>query len=208
MIWWKGFINRLLIRIFDLLFSLTGLILLFPFFLIIGLLIYIDSPGNVLYSQIRVGKNNSDFRLYKFRTMYINSDRLGLITVGLKDQRMTRIGCLIRKYKIDELPQLFNVLKGQMSLVGPRPEVRKYTELYTPAQQMIVLSVKPGITDLASIEYSTESELLSQETDPEKFYVSVIVPAKIQLNLIFIENPTLSNYLRIIIRTIVKLFTH
>lgn len=208
MIWWKGFINRLLIRIFDLLFSLTGLILLFPFFLIIGLLIYIDSPGNVLYTQIRVGKNNSDFRLYKFRTMYINSDRHGLITVGLKDLRVTRVGVLIRKYKIDELPQLFNVLKGQMSLVGPRPEVRQYTELYTLAQQMIVLSVKPGITDPASIEYSKENELLSQETDPEKFYVNFVVPAKIQLNLIFIENPTISNYLRIIIRTIGKLFTH
>lgn len=208
MIWWKGFINRLLIRIFDILFSLTGLILFFPVFLIIGLLIYIDSPGKIIYTQLRVGKNNSDFRLYKFRTMYINSDRHGLITVGLKDPRVTRIGFLIRKYKIDELPQLINVLKGQMSLVGPRPEVRKYTELYTPAQQMIVLSVKPGITDLASIEYSKENELLSKETDPEKFYVSVVVPAKIQLNLLFIENPTLSNYLRIIIRTIVKLFTH
>lgn len=208
MIWWEGFINRFLIRLFDLLFSFLGLILLSPLLLIIALVVFIDSPGNVIYTQWRVGKNNRDFKLYKFRTMKINADKLGLITVGMKDPRITRSGEFIRKFKLDELPQLLNVFNGQMSLVGPRPEVRKYTELFSLANQMIVLSVKPGITDLASIEYSKENELLSKVTDPEKYYVDVVMPAKIQLNLNFIENPTLSNYLRIIIKTIDKLIRH
>ena len=158
MIWWNGFINRFLIRIFDILFSSIGLIILSPIFFIVGLIIFIDSPGKIIFAQSRVGKNNTDFRLYKFRTMYTNADRQGLITIGNKDLRVTRFGAIVRKYKLDELPQLANVLKGEMSLVGPRPEVRHYTEQYSPAQQMIVLSVKPGITDLASIEYSKENE--------------------------------------------------
>lgn len=208
MIWWEGFINRFLIRLFDLLFSFLGLIILSPLLLIIALVVLIDSPGKVIYTQWRVGKNNRDFKLYKFRTMKINADKLGLITVGMKDPRITRSGALIRKYKLDELPQLLNVFNGQMSLVGPRPEVRKYTEQYSLANQMIVLSVKPGITDIASIEYSKENELLSGVNDPEKYYIDVVMPAKIRLNLNFIENPTLSNYLRIIIKTIDKLIRH
>lgn len=208
MIWWEGFINRFLIRLFDLLFSFLGLIILSPLLLIIALVVLIDSPGKVIYTQWRVGKNNRDFKLYKFRTMKINADKLGLITVGMKDPRITRSGAFIRKYKLDELPQLLNVFNGQMSLVGPRPEVRKYTEQYSLANQMIVLSVKPGITDIASIEYSKENELLSGVNDPEKYYIDVVMPAKIQLNLNFIENPTLSNYLRIIIKTIDKLIRH
>ncbi len=208
MIWWEGFINRFLIRLFDLLFSFLGLIILSPLLLIIALVVLIDSPGKVIYTQWRVGKNNRDFKLYKFRTMKINADKLGLITVGMKDPRITRSGAFIRKYKLDELPQLLNVFNGQMSLVGPRPEVRKYTEQYSLANQMIVLSVKPGITDIASIEYSKENELLSGVNDPEKYYIDVVMPAKIRLNLNFIENPTLSNYLRIIIKTIDKLIRH
>lgn len=208
MIWWEGFINRFLIRLFDLLFSFLGLIILSPLLLIIALVVLIDSPGKVIYTQWRVGKNNRDFKLYKFRTMKINADKLGLITVGMKDPRITRSGAFIRKYKLDELPQLLNVFNGQMSLVGPRPEVRKYTEQYSLANQMIVLSVKPGITDIASIEYSKENELLSGVNDPEKYYIDVLMPAKIRLNLNFIENPTLSNYLRIIIKTIDKLIRH
>lgn len=208
MIWWEGFINRFLIRLFDLLFSFLGLIILSPLYLIIALIVLIDSPGKIIYTQWRVGKNNRDFKLYKFRTMKINADKLGLITVGMKDLRITCSGTFIRKYKLDELPQLLNVFNGQMSLVGPRPEVRQYTEQYSLANQMIVLSVKPGITDLASIEYSKENELLSNVTDPEKYYVDVVMPAKIKLNLNFIENPTLSNYLRIIIMTIDKLIRH
>ena len=205
MIWWEGFINRFLIRLFDLFFSFLGLILLSPLLLLIALVVFIDSPGKVIYTQWRVGKNNRDFKLYKFRTMKINADKLGLITVGMKDPRITRSGAFIRKYKLDELPQLLNVFNGEMSLVGPRPEVRQYTELYSLANQMIVLSVKPGITDLASIEYSKENELLSSVADPEKYYVDVVMPAKILLNLNFIENPTLNNYLRIILKTIGRL---
>ena len=208
MIWWKGFMNRFLIRLFDLMFSFFGLILLLPLFFIISLIIYIDSPGKIIYTQWRVGKNNSDFKLFKFRTMKINSDSHRLITIGLKDPRVTRAGIFIRKYKLDELPQLVNVFNGQMSLVGPRPEVRHFTEQYTLANQMIVLSVKPGITDLASIEYSKENELLSSVTDPDNYYVNVVMPAKIRLNLNFIENPTLNNYLRIILRTIGKLISY
>ena len=205
MIWWEGFINRFLIRLFDLFFSFLGLILLSPLLLLIALVVFIDSPGKVIYTQWRVGKNNRDFKLYKFRTMKINADKLGLITVGMKDPRITRSGAFIRKYKLDELPQLLNVFYGEMSLVGPRPEVRQYTEQYSLANQMIVLSVKPGITDLASIEYSKENELLSSVADPEKYYVDVVMPAKILLNLNFIENPTLNNYLRIILKTIGRL---
>ena len=205
MIWWEGFINRFLIRLFDLFFSFLGLILLSPLLLLIALVVFIDSPGKIIYTQWRVGKNNRDFKLYKFRTMKINADKLGLITVGMKDPRITRSGAFIRKYKLDELPQLLNVFNGEMSLVGPRPEVRQYTEQYSLANQMIVLSVKPGITDLASIEYSKENELLSSVADPEKYYVDVVMPAKILLNLNFIENPTLNNYLRIILKTIGRL---
>lgn len=205
MIWWEGFINRFLIRLFDLFFSFLGLILLSPLLLLIALVVFIDSPGKVIYTQWRVGKNNIDFKLYKFRTMKINADKLGLITVGMKDPRITRSGAFIRKYKLDELPQLLNVFNGEMSLVGPRPEVRQYTEQYSLANQMIVLSVKPGITDLASIEYSKENELLSSVANPEKYYVDVVMPAKILLNLNFIENPTLNNYLRIILKTIGRL---
>ncbi len=207
-VWCKGFMNRFLIRIFDIVFSVTGLILLSPVLIIICLLILIDSPGKIIFTQLRVGKSNADFKLYKFRTMHLNADRHGLITVGVRDPRVTNVGNILRRYKLDELPQLVNVLKGQMSLVGPRPEVRRYTELYSPAHQMIVLSVKPGITDIASIEYSKENELLSNVADPENFYINVVLPAKVRLNLIFIENPTFGNYLRIIFRTIGKLFTH
>ena len=205
MIWWEGFINRFLIRLFDLFFSFLGLILLSPLLLLITLVVFIDSPGKIIYTQWRVGKNNRDFKLYKFRTMKINADKLGLITVGMKDPRITRSGAFIRKYKLDELPQLLNVFNGEMSLVGPRPEVRQYTEQYSLANQMIVLSVKPGITDLASIEYSKENELLSSVANPEKYYVDVVMPAKILLNLNFIENPSLNNYLRIILKTIGRL---
>ena len=205
MIWWEGFINRFLIRLFDLFFSFLGLILLSPLLLLIALVVFIDSPGKVIYTQWRVGKNNRDFKLYKFRTMKINADKLRLITVGMKDPRITPSGTFIRKYKLDELPQLLNVFNGEMSLVGPRPEVRQYTEQYSLANQMIVLSVKPGITDRASIEYSKENELLSSVADPEKYYVDVVMPAKILLNLNFIENPTLNNYLRIILKTIGRL---
>lgn len=204
----KGLMNKSLIRLFDILFSLVGLIVFSPILLVIAILIVFDSSGPVIFRQWRVGKNNTDFRLFKFRTMHINADKMGLITVGKRDPRVTSVGVFLRRFKLDELPQLVNVLFGQMSLVGPRPEVRRYADMYTPALQTIVLSVKPGITDFASIEYSNENELLSQVQDPEHFYVNEVLPAKVKLNLIFIENPTFGNYLRIIFRTVGKILTH
>ena len=144
--------------------------------------IKIDSEGPVFYRQVRVGKGNRDFRLFKFRSMRVGSDRKGLITVGGRDPRVTRSGYYIRKYKLDELPQLINVFTGDMSLVGPRPEVRKYVDLYTP-EQMHVLDVRPGITDPASIRYRNENELLAQVEDPDRYYVEVIMQDKLQLNL-------------------------
>ncbi|MBL0104448.1 MAG: sugar transferase [Bacteroidetes bacterium] len=200
--------NKSLIRLFDILFSLGGLLVFSPILVFIAIAILIDSPGPVIFRQWRVGQGNRDFRLFKFRTMHLDSDKKGLITVGTRDPRVTRTGVFLRKYKLDELPQLLNVLVGQMSLVGPRPEVRRYADLFTPDLQAIVLSVKPGITDIASIEYSNENELLSKVQDPEHFYVNEVLPAKIKLNLIFIENPTFVNYLRIIFRTVGKIMTH
>lgn len=204
----KKFMNKSLIRLFDILFSLGGLLVFSPILVFIAIAILIDSPGPVIFRQWRVGQGNRDFRLFKFRTMHLDSDKKGLITVGTRDPRVTRTGVFLRKYKLDELPQLLNVLVGQMSLVGPRPEVRRYADLFTPDLQAIVLSVKPGITDIASIEYSNENELLSKVQDPEHFYVNEVLPAKIKLNLIFIENPTFVNYLRIIFRTVGKIMTH
>ena len=153
-------------RIFDLLFSFLGLVILSPFLLVIAILIVIDSKGDIFYLQQRVGKDNKDFNIFKFRTMRPNSDKQGLLTVGAKDSRITKIGVFLRKYKIDELPQLINVLIGNMSFVGPRPEVRKYVDLYN-SEQKKVLTVKPGITDYASIEYSKENELLAKSENPE-----------------------------------------
>lgn len=156
-----------MIRLFDLLFSLLGLLLLSPIFLVITILIAFDSPGDIFYRQTRVGKNGIDFRLFKFRTMVVGSDQKGLITVGGRDPRVTQIGYYLRKYKLDELPQLLNVLNGDMSLVGPRPEVRKYVNLYTVEQQK-VLNVRPGITDYASIEYVDENQILENLLIPTK----------------------------------------
>lgn len=191
-------------RSFDILFSLIGLILLLPFFIIIALCIRLDSNGGIFYRQTRVGKDGKDFRLFKFRTMVSGSDKKGLITVGGRDSRITRIGYTLRKYKLDELPQLLNVLIGDMSLVGPRPEVRKYVDLYTEQQRM-VLSVQPGITDYASIEYSNENELLGQSDDPETTYIQEIMPHKLQLNLKYIREKGMLTDLRIIFATLKKI---
>jgi lipopolysaccharide/colanic/teichoic acid biosynthesis glycosyltransferase len=192
-------------RIVDLAFSLTAFLLLLPLLLLIALWIKAGSKGPVMYRQVRVGKENTDFRIYKFRTMYVGSDRAGLITVGGRDPRITRSGYFLRKFKLDELPQLLNVISGDMSLVGPRPEVRKYVSLYTP-EQMKVLSVKPGITDYASIEYSDENELLAKATDPDKEYIENIMPAKLALNLKYIREQSLTTDFRIITATVRKVF--
>lgn len=178
-------------RIFDITASCIGILLISPFFMLLAISITLDSGLPVFYLQKRVGKNNIDFYLLKFRTMIKDSDRKGLLTIGEKDSRITRIGYFIRKYKIDELPQLFNVLLGNMSLVGPRPEVRKYVTLYNTEQKKI-LTVKPGITDYASIEYSNENEILSNSEQPEEFYIHEIMPAKLKLNLKYIQE---QNYL-------------
>lgn len=190
-----------MIRIIDFLASLFGLILLSPVFLIIAIWIKLDDwKGPVFYRQTRVGKDGVDFGLYKFRSMYIGADKKGLITIGGRDSRITRSGYYIRKYKLDELPQFINVLKGDMSLVGPRPEVRKYVEMYDDEQRK-VLSVRPGITDYASIEYLDENTLLALSPDPDKTYIEEIMPAKIRLNMKYINNKCLKEYLYVIFRT-------
>ena len=193
-----------MIRLFDILFSTIGLLVLSPLFLIIYIIIIIESKGGGFYSQTRVGKNGIPFAIYKFRSMRTDSDKHGLITVGGRDPRITRIGYYIRKYKIDELPQLWNVLVGDMSLVGPRPEVQKYVDLYTEEQRK-VLSVRPGITDYASIEYVDENILLAKSDDPDKTYVEVVMPAKIILNMKYINNKSLKEYFKIIFLTLAKI---
>lgn len=176
-----------------------------PLFIIIALWIVIDDLGPIFYRQKRVGLNGKDFGLIKFRSMRVGADKMSLITIGERDPRVTRAGYYIRKYKLDELPQLINVFIGDMSLVGPRPEVRKYVNLYTPEQQK-VLSVKPGITDYASIEYIDENALLAKSDNPDKTYVEEIMPAKIALNMRYINHQTIGEYVKIIVLTIVKIF--
>ncbi|MBS5413075.1 sugar transferase [Bacteroides thetaiotaomicron] len=190
-----------MIRFLDIFFSFCGLLLLMPVFLILYLFIRIESKGPGFYSQIRVGKGGKDFRLYKFRSMRVGADKKGLITVGGRDSRITRVGYFIRKYKLDELPQLWNVLLGDMSLVGPRPEVRKYVDIYTE-DQWKVLSVRPGITDYASIEYVDENEILGKAIDPDKVYVEQIMPDKIRYNMKYIQSRSVFEYFKVIILTI------
>lgn len=193
-----------MIRFCDIVFSLFGLIILSPLFLVVALWIVIDNPGPVFYRQQRVGRNNKDFGLIKFRSMRVGADKMSLITVGDRDPRITRAGYYIRKYKIDELPQLVNVLIGDMSLVGPRPEVRRYVDLYTQEQKQ-VLSVRPGITDYASIEYIDENSLLAASKDPDKTYIEEIMPAKIALNMRWINHRTMGTYFKIIFLTMTKI---
>ena len=193
-----------MIRCCDIVFSLLGLLLLGPLFLIVALWIIVDDFGPVFYRQQRVGKDGKDFGLLKFRSMHTGADKMSLITVGDRDPRVTRAGYYLRKTKIDELPQLINVLFGDMSLVGPRPEVRRYVDTYTDEQRK-VLSVRPGITDYASIEYMDENRLLAQASDPDKTYIEEIIPAKIALNMRFIEHPTLGEYFKIILLTLKKI---
>ncbi len=194
-----------MIRFLDILFACFGLIVLSPLLLIIWLLIVLTSKGGGFYKQIRVGKKGYDFKLYKFRSMRVDADKGSLITIGGRDSRITKVGYFIRKFKIDELPQLFNVLKGDMSLVGPRPEVRKYVDLYTDEQKK-VLSVRPGITDYASIEYVDENEILGKAENPDDVYINQIMPEKINLNMKYIENQSVKEYFKIILLTVFKIF--
>lgn len=187
-------------RLFDILASGMGLIVLSPLFAVLAVWIKADSKGPVFYRQTRVGRDNKDFRLYKFRSMRPDSDKLGLITVGGHDPRVTRSGYYIRKYKLDEFPQLINVFVGDMSLVGPRPEVRKYVDLYTP-EQMRVLSVRPGITSLASIRYRNENEILAQAVDPDRCYIEQVMPDKLAIDLEYVNRATFWNDIKLIFST-------
>lgn len=188
-------------RLFDITASFFGILILSPLFIFISLWVGLSSKGGVFYKQIRVGKNNKDFKLYKFRSMRVNSDKQGLLTVGSKDSRITKAGYFIRKYKIDELPQLINVLKGDMSFVGPRPEVRRYVDLYSE-EQMKVLSVRPGITDPASIKYRNENDILSSASNPEQYYIQNIMPDKLKINIDYINTQTFFKDIKIIFQTI------
>lgn len=190
------------IRWLDCTFSIIALIVLFPFFIFIALLIKLSSRGPVFFGQSRVGKGGKDFKVYKFRSMYAGSDKKGLLTLGRKDSRVTPIGYYLRRYKLDEIPQLINVLAGEMSLVGPRPEVRKYVNLYTAAQ-LRVLDVRPGVTDNASIAFRNENDLLTMAADPEEFYKKEVMPKKIELNFEYINNRSIKQYFKILFKTIV-----
>ena len=190
-------------RIFDIILSLFGLMILFPFMLIIAILIKLDSKGPVFFKQVRVTKNGREFKIFKYRTMKIGSDKYSQITVG-KDDRITKIGMFLRKYKLDEIPQLINVLLGDMSLVGPRPEVPKYVALYTEGQKEI-LKIRAGITDYASIEFSDENDLLASEADPEKAYIEKIMPKKIELNKKYLSEISMLTDIKIILLTIKKI---
>lgn len=191
-------------RIFDIIVSLIILLTFLPFGLIIAFLIIVESRGGVFYIQQRVGRKEKDFGLFKFRTMRPNADKAGKLTVGMRDPRITRVGYTLRKFKLDEFPQFINVLIGDMSIVGPRPEVREYVDLYTTNQKQ-VLDVKPGITDYASLEYFKENELLAKSEDPQKTYIEEIMPAKIELNKKYLANPTVGHDIKIMWLTFLKM---
>lgn len=191
-------------RIFDIVASFIGLLILSPLFLFLGIWISMESKGGIFYKQIRVGKNGVDFKLWKFRSMVPDADKKGLLTVGGRDPRITRAGYFLRKYKLDELPQLINVLLGDMSVVGPRPEVRIYVDFYT-AEQRQVLSVRPGITDYASLEYFEENELLAKSENPEETYICEVMPAKLKLNARYIKDVSFLTDIKIIMRTILRI---
>lgn len=194
-------------RLFDIFCSAFGLLVLLPAFVVLIILIKIESPGPGFYTQQRVGRNGRMFNLFKFRTMHLNADKLTAITVGARDPRITRIGYYLRKYKIDELPQLINVVRGDMSLVGPRPELKKFVDLYTPEQRE-VLTVRPGITDFASLEFRNENELLEGKEDPIKYYVDEILPAKLALSLRYVRTRSFLLDIKIILRTIKAVFVN
>ncbi len=193
-------------RLFDILASGLGLLCLSPLFAILAIWIKADSRGPVFYRQVRVGRGNRDFRIFKFRSMRPDSDKGRLITVGGHDPRVTRSGYYIRKYKLDELPQLINVFIGDMSLVGPRPEVRRYVNMYSP-EQMRVLEVRPGITSLASIRYRNENEILAASDDPDRTYVEKVMPDKLAIDLEYVADASLINDIRLIFSTFREIIT-
>ncbi len=193
-------------RVFDIFFSIFALLIFLPFGLLLAFIITLESRGGVFYRQERIGQFGKPFKLLKFRSMRTGADKNGLLTVGMNDSRITKSGLFIRKYKLDEMPQFINVLMGAMSIVGPRPEVKKYVDLYTEEQRQI-LNMKPGITDYASLEYFKENEILGKATNPEEAYIREVMPHKIQLNQKYLNNPTIANDLKIIFLTISILFS-
>ena len=192
-------------RIFDILFSVSVLLLLFPILLIIGVLIILESRGGMFFSQKRIGKNEQAFQILKFRTMFLDAEKKGQITVGDRDPRITRVGFFLRKYKLDELPQFWNVLIGEMSIVGPRPEVPYYVNFYDKNQRQ-VFKVKPGITDYASLKYFDENVLLGKSENPEQTYIQEIMPQKLALNLEYVNHRNFSKDLKIVGKTALKIF--
>ena len=193
-------------RLFDIIASACGLLVLSPVFLIMAIWIKQDSNGPVFYRQVRVGRHNKDLRIFKFRSMRVGADKGGLVTIGGRDPRITRSGYFIRKYKLDEFPQLINVFLGEMSVVGPRPEVRHYVNYWTP-EQMHVLDVRPGITDPASIKFRNENELMEKAEDPEDYYINVIMQEKIKLYLEYIQNASCWSDIKLIFKTFKVIIT-
>ncbi len=198
-------LNITIKNIFDFIFGLIGLIILSPIILIISIIVKMTSDGPVFFLQKRVGLNGKPFSIFKFRTMVDNAENEGLKITTDSDERITKVGSFLRKFKLDELPQIFNILNGDMSFVGPRPEVPKYVSLYT-LEQRRVLTVKPGVTDLASIIFKNENELLGQSEDPERTYIEKIMPEKLRINLEYVENISLFNDIRLIFKTIKEVF--
>lgn len=188
-------------RLFDIFFSILGLVVLSPLFLVVAVWIKLDSRGPVFYRQVRVGRHNRDFRIFKFRSMRVGSDKGSLVTIGGRDPRITRSGYIIRKLKLDELPQLINVLKGDMSFVGPRPEVRHYVDYWTE-EQMVVLSVRPGITDPASIKFRNENELMATAENPEEYYINEIMQEKLKLYIEYVNHHSLLTDIGLIFKTL------
>jgi len=191
-------------RLFDIFISIITLLMFFPFGIIISILILVESRGGVFYIQERVGRYGKPFGLLKFRTMRKDADKAGKLTVGMRDSRITKVGYFLRKTKLDEFPQFINVLAGQMSIVGPRPEVQEYVDHYSD-EQMKILDVRPGITDYASLEYFRENELLGKSDNPQKTYIEEIMPAKIELNKKYLKRPTVGHDLQIMWKTFLKI---
>jgi len=198
--------GKVLKKLFDIVFAFFGLILVLPLFLALAILIKRESPGPIFYRGVRIGKEGKPFRIFKFRTMVLNAEKLGGTSTAADDPRLLKIGHFLKKYQLDELPQLINVLKGEMSLVGPRPEVKMYVDMMTEEERNVILSIKPGMTDLASLWNFHESEVLKSSPDPEKTYQEKIWPEKKRLQLEYVKNRSFSLDLKIILKTILKIF--
>lgn len=197
-------LNRFVIRLLDIVFSGIGIIILFPLLSFIAFLIWLEDFGNPIFTQVRIGRNSAKFKIFKFRSMRI--DNVGPLITSANDTRITKIGRVIRKFKLDELPQLFNVFIGNMSLVGPRPEVEHYVKHYT-VYQLNILTVKPGVTDYASLIYKDENSILAKSDNQDSTYIDYIMPRKIRLNLIWVNNYNVKTYLDCIFRTLWKIFS-